>query len=82
MSIFPLRCRKLQENLTKLYSLVWGHFYDNLKAELPDVDNLEKKIKTYDVVCLISNLKKITAGMDKSINVYAGLLQKSSHYSP
>ena len=43
MRMFSLRRRKIQENITKLYGLVWGQCYDNLKAEIYGVENFVKK---------------------------------------
>ena len=36
----------------------------------------------YLAVCLLSNVKNITAGMEKPNNVYARLFKISSHYLP
>ena len=43
ISIFSLRRIKMQENLTKLYGLVWGQCYHNIKAEIYGVDEFSKK---------------------------------------
>ena len=75
MRIFALIRIKLQEKLTKLYVLVWGQWSDSLKAELYIVDGFVKNSKTYDMVWLFSNVKRIAASINKPNNVYARLFQ-------
>jgi hypothetical protein len=65
---FLLRKKTIQNNLDKIYGLVWGQCSQSLQSVMKgDVEYKEKSVAA-DCVWLLQNLKKITSGIDKKAN--------------
>ena len=59
----------LEDNMSKAYSLVWGQCTNALQSLIKGLDNYDEKSNDYDVIWLLTSLKKITSGVDVKANV-------------
>ena len=60
---------QLEDNLSKAYSLVWGQCTNALQSVIKGLDGYDEKSDDYDVIWLLTSLKKITSGVDIKANV-------------
>ena len=73
--MYILRESQLEDNLSKAYSLVWGQCTNALQSVIKGLDNYDEKSDDYDVIWLLTSLKKITSGVDIKANVRVTLFE-------
>ena len=66
---------QLEDNLSKAYSLVWGQCTNALQSVIKGLDDYDEKLDDYDVIWLLTSLKKITSGVDIKANVRVTLFE-------
>ena len=72
--MYILRESQLEDNISKAYSLVWGQCTNALQSVVKGLDNYDEKSDDYNVIWLLTSLKKITSGVDVKANVRITLI--------
>ena len=60
---------KRKYGLKKLYALVWGQYTQDLKSQMTNLANYGDSEKKTNSLWLLTNIKIISAGVDKTSNV-------------
>ena len=66
---------ELKDNLSKLYSIIWGQYSDQLQAEIKYVQNFESKNNAKDINWLSNELKRETSGIKPLGNKHVNYLR-------
>ena len=72
--MYILRESQLEDNISKAYSLVWGQCTNALQSVVKGLDNYDEKSDDYNVIWLLTSLKKVTSGVDVKANDRVTLL--------
>jgi len=73
--MYIARESQLDENVTKLYNVIWGQCTDQLQSEKKYQSQYEEKSKKKDVLSLLEKLQKETAGLDSLGNKHVNLIK-------
>ena len=75
IKMYIARESQLEENVTKLYNIIWGQCTDQLQSAIKYQSDYEKKSKEKDVLWLLKKLQKETAGLDSLGNKHVNLIK-------
>ena len=65
----------LEENISKVYSIVWRQCTSALQAVIKGVDGYGEKAAIHDLVWLLKEIKKVVSGVDAKSNPHETLLE-------
>lgn len=74
MKIYADRQKVVVNNLTVLWGIVIGQCTPMLQEELRAEEDYDIKSSEYDSIWLLKTLQRVTAGINKTTNVYYSLL--------
>ena len=74
IKVFATRRNVLKQNLTKLCGVVVGQCTESLQAELAGDEEYDVKSRAYDAIWLLKTLKNLSAGLNKSVSPFQGLV--------
>jgi len=58
---------KMEENMTKLYYLIWGQCTEALQAALKGIDDFQVKESAFDTKWLLDIIKLLSSGIKQSM---------------
>ena len=68
MKQYVARGMLLKSNLVMVYSLIWGQCSAALQSYIKGLQNYEDKRDIFNVLWLLSELKKATSGINTKVN--------------
>ena len=70
----------LRQNQIKLWGVVWGQCSSALQTEIKGDDDFIGALGKYNTVWLLSKLKLVATGIDKSVNPYQALVNSITFF--
>ena len=75
INLFVERFDKIDENIDKIFSYIWGQCTSGLQSVIVEMDDYEDKASECDVIWLLEQLKLATSGIDNTTNKYDNLIE-------
>ena len=70
---FVQRKMNLRRNMEKTYGLVWGQCSTALQSFIKGISDFEQRSATFDIIWLLTELKKATSGIDNKANAWVNM---------